>query len=655
MLKHLSINNISKFIITPLLILISNLSFAQSKYHPADLFPSMPLLPPGNEYRTATGEPGPSYWQNKADYLLDVALDAKNNVISGSATISYTNNSPKALSALWMQLEQNVFKKDSRGIKSKLFLYKDTVAVTPDGGYQIESIKLADGAPGDIKYHIYDTRMQLELAQPLLSGQKISFSIRYSYKFPENYKNADFLVNRTDILSTKNGNIYAVAQWYPRMCVLDDMEGWNTLPYLGNGEFYLEYGNFRVNITVPASFIVEGSGDLQNPEEVLTAVQLKRWQQAKQSEAPVQIRTAKEVTEPSSRPAKSTCTWRFKLDNARDFAWTASASFIWEALSFKVGNSKPVMGSSVYPVESEKQNSWKRSSEYIKFTLQQFSNKWFTYPYNKAVNVASNLDGMEYPGMVFCSAKDTGNMYFAVVNHELGHTWFPMVVGSNERKYAWMDEGFNMFIDNLAVKEFNKGEFKGYAEIDGPVDSLFSENLLPIVSRPDAIPGSQVYPIQYQKVSYLLTLLRNQILGPERFDRAFRKYINDWAYKHPTPWDFFRSIDSSAGEDLTWFWKSMFLENYRLDQQVEKVTNTAGKGAQVTIKNIGNAAMPLVVELTYADGSTELHEFPVEIWEYTDTYSFTADKKQPVAEVLIDPTKIYPDINRANNVYNVRK
>lgn len=636
------------------LLFIAGATSAQTKYNPADLFPAQPLLPPGNIYRTATGEPGPAYWQNKADYVIDVALDDKTKVISGTATITYTNHSPKALSALWLQLEQNVFKKNSRGIESKLFLYKDSTSETPDGGYQIENIRFA-GNNENIRYHIYDTRMQLELAEPLASGQAISFSIRYKYNFPVNYKNADFLVNRTDILPTKNGEIYAVAQWYPRLCVLDDVEGWNTLPYLGNGEFYLEYGNFEVNITVPSGMIVESSGDLLNPGEVLTPLQLKRWQQAKQSETPVQIRTVAEVTDAKSRPAKPFCTWKFKLDNARDFAWTASRSFIWEAESFTIAGGKKVMGSSVFPVESDKAKSWKRSSEYVKFTLQHFSEQWFPYPYNKAVNVASNLDGMEYPGMVFCAAKDTGNMYWAVVNHELGHTWFPMVVGSNERKYAWMDEGFNMFIDMIATKKFNKGEFIGYAEIDSPLDSLFTEKLLPIVTRPDALPGNQVYPLQYQKVAYALGLLRNHILGVERFDTAFRKYIRDWAYKHPTPWDFFRSMDSSVGEDLTWFWKSMFLNNYRLDQKITKVENAAGKQPRITIENINKAAMPLVVDLTYADGSAEHREFPVEIWEYTGSYTFSGDKKAAVSKVEVDAGKVYPDVDRGNNIYEAEK
>jgi aminopeptidase N len=216
-----------------------------------------------------------------------------------------------------------------------------------------------------------------------------------------------------------------------------------------------------------------------------------------------------------------------------------------------------------------------------------------------------------------------------------------------------MDEGFNTFIDNLAVKDFNKGEFRGYAEIYSPLDTLFSERVVPIITRPDAIPGDMVFPVQYQKVAYVLTLLRNQVVGPERFDKAFRKYIADWAYKHPTPWDFFRSMDSSVGEDLSWFWKSMFLDNYRLDQGVAKVENLANGRAQITIENLEKAAMPLVVELTYADGSTEHREFPVEVWEYTGSYTFTGNKKAAVTKVTIDPDSLYPDVNRANNVYKI--
>ena len=642
-----------QFITLPVLVLSFNSAFSQSRYQPAELFGALPLLPAGNEYRTGSGEPGPAYWQNQSDYIIDVSLDDQKNVITGVATITYTNNSPKMLSSLWMQLDQNVYKKDSRGMLSGLFLYKNTKERIADGGFEIDGIKLKGGHGDEIIYDVYDTRMKLKLEEPLKSGEKITFSIQYHYKFPVNYKNADFQVNRTDLMPSKNGDIYSVAQWYPRMCVLDDVEGWNTLPYLGNGEFYLDFGNFNVSITLPSSYLVEASGDLINPEEVLTPVQLKRWQAAKEGSERVFIRTAKEVEETSSRPAKPTCTWKFKMDNTRDFAWTASKSFIWEGLSFPLDNGKRVFGSSLYPVESDKPDSWARSSAYIKFTLQYFSKQWFTYPFSKAVNVASNLDGMEYPAMVFCSAKDTGNMYWAVVNHELGHTWFPMVVGSNERKYAWMDEGFNLFIDNMAAKEFNKGEFIGYAEIDAPLINLFADTLRPIVTRPDAIPGNQVYNIQYQKVAYLLALLRNHIVGAGRFDEAFRKYINDWSYKHPTPWDFFRSMNSSTGEDLTWFWKSMFIENFKLDQKITRVAVDKGKRL-ITIENMERAAMPLIVEITYKSGLKEKRVFPIEIWEYSHLYTFAADKNEAILKVVVDPEQVYPDVNRKNNVYEVK-
>lgn len=629
----------------------------KSKYIASDLFPASSFLPAGNPYRAATGEPGPAYWQNRVDYKIDVTLDDKAEIITGTETITYQNNSPDKLTFLWLQLDQNVYKKHSRGLDSKLFLTSLPAESTFEGGFVIESVSLSNpkGTPKEVVFTIYDTRMRVDLAEPLASGQQLSFLIKYSYRFPRNFRNADFNVNRTDILPTKNGDIYSVAQWYPRLCVLDDVSGWNTLPYLGNGEFYLEYGNFDVNITLPSAYIVEASGDLLNPEEVLTPVQRERWSRAKLSDKKVFIRTAEEVTDAASRPSKPSCTWKFKLNMARDFAWTASKSFIWEGIGIELPGGKKVLGSSLYPVESKLANSWERSSEYIKFTLQYFSQAWYEYPYNKAVNVASNLDGMEYPAFVFCAAKDKGNMYWAVVNHELGHTWFPMIVGSNERRYAWMDEGFNTFIDNIATKDFNGGEFIGYKEIDIPIASLFADSLPPVMTRPDVMPGNEVYTVQYQKVAYLLTLLREQILGKEQFDHAFRRYISAWAYKHPTPWDFFNCMNNTTGEDLDWFWRSMFLENYKLDQRVANVINPA-KGqsakAQIVIENMEKAAMPLLVEITFENGNKEYHHFPVEIWEQGPIYKFTPDSAGNVRKVVIDPKGVFPDVAIANNVWN---
>lgn len=641
-------------------ILARSQNQTKSKYVASDLFPASSFLPAGNSYRSATGEPGPAYWQNRADYKIDVTLDDKAETITGVETITYSNNSPNALSFLWLQMDQNVYKKHSKGLDSKLFLTGNAEESKFEGGFAIElvAVRTATGTLKETRFAIYDTRMRVELHEPLLSGRQVSFQIKYRYKFPRNFRNADFNVNRTDILPTKNGDIYSVAQWYPRLCVLDDVSGWNTLPYLGNGEFYLEYGDFDVSITLPSAYIVEASGDLLNPEEVLTTAQSERWNRAKSSDQKVFIRTAEEVTDPASRPSKPLCTWKFKLNAARDFAWTASKSFVWEGIGIALPGGKKVLGSSLYPVESKRVESWERSGEYIKFTLQYFSQKWCEYPYNKAVNVASNLDGMEYPGLVFCSAKDKGNMYWAVVNHELGHTWFPMIVGSNERRHAWMDEGFNAFIDNMATKDFNGGEFIGYPEIDIPVAGLFADSLAPIMTRPDVIPGNEVYTVQYQKVAYLLTLLREHILSKEQFDSAFRRYISNWAYKHPTPWDFFSSINNSTGEDLNWFWKSMFLENYKLDQQVNKVTNPAkgqsGK-ALIVVENMEEAAMPLLIEITFENGNKEFHNFPVEIWEQGSVYKFVPDSDGAISKVAIDPNGVFPDMNISNNIWKSKR
>ena len=632
----------------------------KSKYIALDLFPASSFLPVGNSYRAASGEPGPAYWQNRADYKIDVSLDDKAEIITGIETITYFNNSPNELSFLYLQMDQNVYKKHSKGLDSKLFLTSSPARSKFEGGFVIESVTIqnSSGTYQETKYSVNDTRMRIELHQPLSAGQQIAFQIKYSYKFQRNFKNADFNVNRTDILSTKNGDIYSVAQWYPRLCVFDDVSGWNTLPYLGNGEFYLEYGNFDVNITLPSAYIVEASGDLLNPEEVLTSKQFERWNKAKSSDSKVFIRTVEEVTEIASRPSKPFCTWKFKLNSARDFAWTTSKSFVWEGIGIALPSGKKILGSSLYPAESKLAESWERSGEYIKFTLQYFSKKWYEYPYNKAVNVASNLDGMEYPGLVFCAAKDKGNMYWAVVNHELGHTWFPMVVGSNERRYAWMDEGLNAFMDNMATKDFNSGEFIGYPEIDIPVQSLFADSLPPIMTRPDVIQGNEVYTVQYQKVAYLLTLLREYIVGKEQFDFAFRNYINKWAYKHPTPSDFFSCMNNSTGEDLEWFWKSMFLENYKLDQRLAKVANPAkgqtGK-ALIVFENMEKAAMPLLLEITFENGSKEFHNLPVEIWEQGPTFKFIPDSDGMIKKVAIDPSGVFPDVNAGNNSWENKR
>lgn len=626
----------------------------KSKYDQHDLFGPLFYPSAGNEYRTATGEPGHAYWQNKADYKIAATLDDATNKVTGSVTISYKNNSPIELPYIWLQMDQNLYNLESRG-QAKMpatgrSRYGDAKS-TFSGGYQVTNVELiVAGKTEKVPYLINDTRMQLRLNKALAAKSgTVAIKIDYNYVIPE------YGSDRTGILKTKNGNIYAVAQWYPRLCVFDDVQGWNTLPYLGASEFYLEYGDFEVSLTVPASHIVVASGELLNPQEVLTATQLKRFNQAKTSDSTVMIRSATEVLDPASRPAKATCTWKYALSNARDFAWASSKSFIWDAAKINLPSGKKCLATSVYPEESDGQKAWGRATEYTKGSIENYSKRWFEFPYPVASNVASNIGGMEYPGIVFCGSNAKTEGLFGVTDHEFGHTWFPMIVGSNERKYGWMDEGFNTFINTLAGDDFNKGEYKA-AKTDWHQYAryLFGPSSEAILNTPDVLQERNIGFELYMKPGYALTLLRTQILGEDRFDYAFKKYIRDWKFKHPTPWDFFRSIENGAGEDLSWFWRGMFLENYKLDQAVSKVdyiNNDAKNGALVTIENLDQLAMPVIIEYTTASGKTERKKLPVEIWQNNAIWKVKLNTTEAIQKVVIDPDHSFPDMNSVNNTW----
>jgi len=447
-------------------------------------------------------------------------------------------------------------------------------------------------------------------------------------------------------LKTKNGDIFTVAQWYPKMCVFDDVRGWNTDPYLGPSEFYLEYGDFDVAITAPASHIVVCSGELQNATEVLTATQVARLEDAKKSDKTVMIRTEKEVTDPASRPAGTTLTWKYKITNARDAAWASSKSFIWDAAKINLPSGKSCLAMSVYPAESYGKKAWGRATEYTKGSIENYSKRWYEFPYPVATNVASNVGGMEYPGIVFCGNKATDAGLFGVTDHEFGHTWFPMIVGSNERRYGWMDEGFNTFINSLAGEDFNKGEYKGDpTTMEGAAGYMFGERTEPVFLTPDAMKEGNIGIALYFKPGYGLELLRNEILGPDRFDFAFRTYINRWAFKHPTPWDFFRTMENAAGEDLAWFWKGWFLENYRLDQSIVSVKyekDIAANGSIVTIANLDEMAMPVNISYETKSGSKGTLKLPVEIWNNTAVWKVKLPTNEELKTVTIDAARDFP-------------
>ncbi len=610
----------------------------------------------GTETRSASGQPGPKYWQNRADYKLTASLDENKSEIIGSEILTYTNNSPDKLGFLWLNVDQNLFRADSRGN-----------AVIPvsgsrngadgqvfDGGHKIKSVKLLTTVKGvtsekELPFEIYDTRMQIMLPQAVsANGGSVKLKIDFSFISPI------FGSDRMGIQDTKNGKIFEVAQWYPRMCVYDDLRGWNTLPYLGAGEFYLEYGDFDLTITAPSSHIVVCSGELLNPKEVYTAEQQKRWAAAAQSDKTVVIRSADEVTDPSSRPSgKSTLTWRFTMKNSRDVAWASSASFIIDAARINLPDGKKSLAISAYPKESDGDKAWGRSTEYTKACIENYSKRWFQFPYPAATNVAGIVGGMEYPGIVFCDYKSKGEGLWEVTDHEFGHCWFPMIVGSNERLFAWMDEGFNTFINSISAKDFNNGEYKSFEMgMDFMGRMISAPGLEPIMTAPDGLKERNLGTLAYFKPSMGLIILREQILGKERFDRAFRTYVERWAFKHPAPDDFFRTMENVAGEDLNWFWRGWFMNNWKLDQGVtgvKYVKNDPKKGAIISLENKEKMAMPVVMDLKLASGKTKRITLPVEIWQRNTNWSFKADTDEEIVKVTLDPDDAFPDTNNSNN------
>jgi hypothetical protein len=479
----------------------------------------------------------------------------------------------------------------------------------------------------------------------------VKIRLEYTFIVPE------YGADRMGVLSTSKGKIFAIAQWYPRVCVYDDIRGWNTDPYLGAGEFYLEYGDYEVSITAPSDHVVVSSGELMNPSEVLTAEQLKRYNRAKESSKTVMLRTKEEVGDPAAMVKKPTLTWKYKIANARDLAWASSKAFIWDAASIDLPGGKKALAQSVYPVESEGNGAWGRSTEFIKGSIEGCSKRWYPYPYPAAVNVACNVSGMEYPGIIFCGWKDKGESLWGVTDHEFGHTWFPMIVGSNERRYGWMDEGFNTFINMISSNDFNKGEF-GQADINGhaAAQALTDESMEKVMLTPDGMHEENIGINLYYKPAYSLMILRNHILGEKRFDYAFRKYINDWAFKHPTPWDFFRSMENSAGEDLYWFWKGLFLENYKFDQSIESVANTEdGKALLITLMNREKMAMPVIMDITTLSGQVIRKTLPVEIWQSSARYTLRLPVAEKVRKIVLDPENAFPDMKPGNNVWQGSK
>jgi Peptidase family M1 domain len=627
----------------------------KAEYDPRLTFAPLTFPDPVNAYRSSNGAPGPAYWQNEADYEMHASLDTAAKVLHNDEVITYINNSPDALTSLWIHMEQNTYRKDARARivnagprrRTPVPDDEDNPNARTTDGFVLDSIEIEHGKESvKADYLVEDTRMQIRLPQPMApKGSTLKIHLKYHYQIPGVWG------GRTSWGTSKQGDIYDIAQWYPRMCVYDDLHGWDTLPFLGS-EFYVEYGHFDYYVTVPSEMIVAGSGELVNAKDVLTKTQIDRLEQARNSDKTVMIRTVNEVNDPASRPkAGGTLTWHFHMDRTRDVVWTASPVFVWDAARINLPEGKRSLAESVYPPESAGEAAWGRSTEYVKDTVERFSAQWFPYPYPAAINVAGFSTGMEYPGIVFDGIEDKGKTLFWITAHEIGHTWFPMIVGSNERRNAFMDEGFNTFIDIDESAQFQGGvygpkrdsEYSAGGEPPDTILKVLDDPAAPVLLMPaDAYTWPITHPVSYFKGAYGMTLLREQILGKERFDWAFRKYIRDWAFKHPSPSDFFREMSSEGGEDLDWFWRGWYMHNWRFDLAVTRID-----GEQVTLANKGQLVLPATVEVQFTDGTTTRFRLPVESWEAKAQTMWTGEK--PVASVKVDPDHMLPDDDRTNN------
>jgi len=617
--------------------------------HNLESFESLDFPDP-NEYRAADGRPGDQYWQNEADYQIDVTLDTAAHRLSGQQTITYTNNSPRTLERLWVQLEQNYFKPDSRGAR---VVPSDArfSGFFEGAGYDLSNLQVErNGETVSPDYSVEGTRLLIPLQEPLAAnGGTLTLSIEWSFTIPK------YGADRHGRLDVEQGTVYELAQWYPRMYVHDDVNGWNHLPYLGQGEYYLEYGTFNVNITVPRNMIVAATGRLQNPETVLTKTLRQRLQRAGDSRETVMIIDSTEVGDSSMRPeGEGPLTWRYTAERVRDFAWAASEAFMWDAAKAEAGD-RTVLAQSFYPKEgigTDKKPGWEESTDYVQHSVEFYSDFLSPYPYPNAINVAGVVGGMEYPQIMFCDVNARGRSLFGVTDHEFGHTWFPMVVGSDERRWAWMDEGLNTFMNQYSTDAYYGGNSQqSLQRLSQVLAKRFEPSPLsdqPIMTYADQVRDQALGALAYLKPANGLMLLREYVVGPERFDAAFKAFFDRWAYKHPQPADFFRTMEDVTGEDLDWFWRSWFYETDTVDHAVASVST--GDTTRVTLEQKQELMLPMTVSLTFEDDSTEQHRIPTEAFFTRDTHTITVTERS-LQKVELDPNQMLPDVNQENDTW----
>jgi hypothetical protein len=556
-------------------------------------------LPTPNEYRTGSGAPGPKYWQQKADYVMNIELNDENQSVTGSETITYHNQSPDVLKYLWLQLDQNLFSKDSNTPKTTTSEVKDSISTKQiasqlglhdfDGGFKLKSVTDASGKP--MTKLINGTMMRLDLPQPLKPGDKVSFSIEWSF----NIVDRNLLGGRSGMeFFPEEGNyIYTIAQFFPRMCVYDDLVGWQNKQFLGRSEFTVPFGDYKVRITVPADHMVGATGMIQNPQEVLTKTELERFEAAKKSfDKPVVIRTQAEATEKEKTKSKEKKTWEFQATNVRDFAFASSRKFIWDAMAVKIGNNTP-LAMSYYPKEGNP--LWeKESTMAVKNTLEVYSKFTIDYPYPQATSVHTASIGMEYPMICFNFGRPAKDGTFTdrtkwgmigVVIHEVGHNFFPMIINNDERASTWMDEGINSFVQYLTERERYKDKPAGRGASANMVAYMKSDpaNMRPLMTSGETVV--QIGAEQYGKAATALNILRETVMGPELFDKAFKEYAQRWAFKHPKPSDFFRTLEDASAVDLDWYWRGWFYTTDNCDVSLDQVKWFKLRNAQTDLEN----------------------------------------------------------------------
>jgi hypothetical protein len=708
-------------------------------------------LPTPNVYRTASGAPGHEYYQQKADYQINVELDEEKNILEGNEIITYTNNSPDVLNYLWVQLDQNVRAKNSHGQLTTTNSMNNKMSfrnikrmhdrMNFDGGFKLEEVR--DTYNNQLAYIINETMMRIELSKPLRQGQSFSFKIKYSYNINDRMK----IGGRSgyEYFENEGNAIYTIAQFFPRMAVYNEVEGWQNKQFLGRGEFTLPFGDYKVNITVPSDHIVAATGELINAASVLSKNQIKRWEKAKNNFVdPVIIVTEEEAKESEKEKSKSKKTWTFEAKNVRDFGWASSRKFIWDAMAVDISG-ETVMAYSYYPKEGNP--LWEQySTRVVAHSLKVYSKYTIDYTYPQATSVHAKSIGMEYPMICFnfgrpesdgTYSKRTKYGMIGVIIHEVGHNFFPMIINSDERQWTWMDEGLNTFLQYITEQEFERN----YPSRRGPPNNIVEymkgdkSGISPIMTNSESI--LQFGNNAYGKPATALNILRETIMGRELFDYSFKTYSERWAFKHPTPADFFRTMEDASAVDLDWFWRGWFYTNDHVDISLDKVNwfkiNTGNPEIENTISknqeenkntyvgisrnkssipktvtefddqsidfyttydpfktnildkedyskymknldadekeilksaknyyelhfsNIGGLVMPIILEFTFVDRTTEVIRIPAEIWKKNSKEVkkiFILDKE--VANVRLDPFLETADVDLNNNSWPAR-